>query len=469
MNFLKSSNVKFICAITLTMTVTSGVLFFQQSKVQRLGKMAKLNSGVNTCFSRVAQSFTALMIADRGSSYLANDFMTVTGDCFSAANQFFQNVFDQKFKNGHNTINQLVSDVHWFHEKVGKLVQMSGPEGMDFTQSNVSNKFSNLENSKLSLSDGIEAQISKIEGDISLLTQFATVGVVLTFFLGGLWFVATNKKGEEKERIEQFANTLLYEKNYVDADDVARKALSFSGFDNVLALYNESIAFKYMQSPVVADLTPPAQELESSIVTTQKGVNLDSSFNVALKGIQNKAFTHGVLIDFDIDENISVKGDSEELEQVFFQTLNYSLESSIAFEQGRKIIVRSISNGNTSGVKFNIANHCFNSSELDYLCGNSNQTNGVNTGLVLIREVMNEFEGDIEVRNTINSDGNLTGSEISIMLVRTFTPAPAEEALPAIPVDEKGSKIISIVKGKEKRPFKSDEIRSLSERLRAHR
>ena len=66
----------------------------------KISNEAILKEGANTCFNRVSQSFTALMIQDFNSSYLSQSFMDTTGECFSEAKNQFDSLYAGTFKAG---------------------------------------------------------------------------------------------------------------------------------------------------------------------------------------------------------------------------------------------------------------------------------------------------------------------------------------------------------------------------------
>jgi hypothetical protein len=79
--------------------------------------MNVLNQGVGTCFNRISQTFTAMMIKDIHSPYLNRGFMGLSDECLSETIKGI-NPFKQNIGKGYETLNKLISDVHWFHESV---------------------------------------------------------------------------------------------------------------------------------------------------------------------------------------------------------------------------------------------------------------------------------------------------------------------------------------------------------------
>src|SRR5690606_24575930 len=118
---MKMTTKKLFWMSGLTFVIACSSIVYQQNQVNRAQSLSRLHNGVGTCFTRVAQTFTALMVNDLNSIYLSKDFKGLTSECFNEVNKVYKNIFgsktvDQMTKN----LNDLTSDAHWFSERVEK-------------------------------------------------------------------------------------------------------------------------------------------------------------------------------------------------------------------------------------------------------------------------------------------------------------------------------------------------------------
>jgi len=67
-----------ISLVSLVMISTTG-----SNLSTKQASIYKMASGMNVCFQRVNQTFTALMLRDLTSNFISNEFKNTTGECFS--------------------------------------------------------------------------------------------------------------------------------------------------------------------------------------------------------------------------------------------------------------------------------------------------------------------------------------------------------------------------------------------------
>ena len=54
-----------------------------QENSEKIKRLTNFDSGMQTCFSRVNQTYTASMLADSSSNYLTQNFQNFTEECFA--------------------------------------------------------------------------------------------------------------------------------------------------------------------------------------------------------------------------------------------------------------------------------------------------------------------------------------------------------------------------------------------------
>src|SRR5690606_17184551 len=86
---------------------------------------------------------------------------------------------------------------------------------------------------------------------------------------------------------------------------------------------------------------PRLDHVENEVAELTEKVDFNQAFNAAFEQIKLTAFNHGIIVDFDFDQNLLVKADSEALEQVFMTVMSLAIRNSTQHNKGRKITLRS--------------------------------------------------------------------------------------------------------------------------------
>lgn len=454
--FIQSTNRKFFVGVLLTSTLAVSTMLMQQSWLSHSQGLFKLNAGLNTCFTRVTQTFTSIMIQQFQSPYLTREFTDLTSSCFNDVQKQFKaissSVLAKSMMGGTNlasgksinsSLNQMLSDTHWFHEKALKIRNMVSDNTIDntidntnegvfnLTNSNILNKYSGLESVKDLLLEKVQSKRASGEAQAEVMQFIAISFLFLSFGLGVAWFINARKSSLQLIEVETIASNMLLDNNVPSekVDRLVEMAFSAANLPKALELVQST---KYIHSQAKESFLDfeertdleRSKELNLNESMSEKNrsdlsvTNLNNAFNAALKGVQNKAFTYGVIIDFDLDDELMVHGEQEDLQQVIYTTINYAIDSSMLHNQGRKIIIRSKALGGTIYLKVSVTNHCFNASELEYLSDPNSVENDVNVNLVMIKELASVNQTQFHVTNKVNSAGELRGSEVEFLFNR---------------------------------------------------
>ena len=471
MKFIQSAKHKYLTGVIIAVTLSLVSLIFQQNWIGKSQSIVGLNAGLNTCYNRVTQTFTSIMIQQVESSYLTREFTELTSSCFNDVQKQFQQISSglmaNNLKNINGKLNQLVSDTHWFHEKVLKVKKMSADETVNLTNSNVLSKYSSLEEIKDSLQEQIELKRSEVEKRALYFQIFGFICIILSGCLGTIWFMNAHKNSLRLREVESIAENMLKETNIPSdippekIDRIMEMAFGAANLPKTLQLVQHyqlrSPLLQYRGESFEQDISKDSDHVVSdqNIRTAQAVTNLNNAFNAALKGVQSKAFTYGVIVDFDLDDDLMVYGEQEDLQQVIYTLMNYAIDSSMHHNQGRKIIIRSKALGGTIYFKASITNHCFNASELEYLTDNNSQGTDVNINLVMIKELASVNNTEYKVTNKVNSAGELKGSEVEFIFQRADVLVTCElESLDARDADR-------LEKNRYVSDFDSDDISEL--------
>ena len=453
LNF-KTKNIAVIAMSFITLSVGS---FFASNHFTKMVKSeSALSSGAGTCFQRVSQSFTALMIQDFSSGYLSRPFMDTTGECFSEVNSQFAGIYAKSFKNGFKHINSIVSDLHWFHEKIEKLMKMSQDAGISLNNSNIINKYAALETMKNDFQEAVEVSAtstSTISGIWMGVNIFSLIGLVLTATIFGL---QSKSDREALSKIEEESNSILESgEEFISAqferiiENIMAKVDMPKTYSLLNAYHSNLLEKQYKAFDSSEGLVAEGVREDSIEVNTLKEwetADFHSAMSSVLENISEKAFTHGVIIDSELEDEFFIKGEQDALEQLLFSLMSYATESSLHQIEGRKISLKSKPLGGTAFFKLRLSNYCFNANELNFLNGDDELASSINMNLHLIKEVVKDIGANLAVKNKMNAGKNIEGSEIEIVFERVNVDKVAQP-----------KKNVSIVKGSKKDILKAME------------
>lgn len=443
---------KIFAITTLTlMALTGGSFYYGQTNFTKMAQTQTIQSGIGTCFSRVTQSFTAMMIGQTTSVYLRPQFMNTTGDCFSEVNKIFK-VNLANFDGASKTLNKMISDSHWFHEKLGKLKGLnSSQRNLDLSNSNIIDKYINLEQTKDELAGFLEERYAASKTIAEAATKGALAFFLVMVAVSAYYLVSRVRVLRKLEAVERRAGELRTESEVAEVERLISDALKLTDLAETRQLFLEfrsDLATISTSTPIVI---APEQNVEVATITVES--NVSECFSVALAGIQNKAFTHGVIVDFDLDDSLTVLAQRESFEQLIYNVLDFSIDSSTKHNQGRKVTVRTKGLGNTALIKFTINGHCLNSSELDYFARTDLDQSEVGVNLALVKEFITDLNGEISLKNKFKTEGDLVSSEIEITIARgvdTEASVDVDDPITTPSVNEDSSRLVSVVKGKKR-------------------
>ena len=188
---LSISSSKIYMAAGLGLLLTLGAFWHHQMNQTQLDRMNILSQGVNTCFNRISQTFTAMMIKDIQSPYLNRGFMGLSDECLNETIKGI-NPFRKHVGKGYETLNQLISEVHWFHEKVLKIHSpMLSNANINIPLSPLTDRFTKMENFKVTLMDEIDATNSQLR-EVQMNDEFL-MGTGLILFVLALSFLSLQR------------------------------------------------------------------------------------------------------------------------------------------------------------------------------------------------------------------------------------------------------------------------------------
>jgi hypothetical protein len=438
---ISSTKILIFCALGLMTTL--GAFWHHQSNQYQLERMNTLNQGVGTCFNRISQTFTALMIKDIQSPYLNRSFMGLSDECLNETIKGI-NPFKQNVGKGYQTLNKLISDVHWFHESVVRAhsPMLAGKE-MNTPLNPLSSKFSQMEALKVNLVDEIDMTNARIKE--VLANDEVLVGIGLMMFVLAICGIALkeyNRSQIQREIENQALNLLRANQANVGAmvDNLVVKGLLSQGLNvtaQIFKDYHGDLLEKLVGNVSYQEIkTQVAPEVDKNIIEEkiEKYEGPKTSFKEVLVSLEN--INSKDLIQANDVREVTLAVPFESFEQMVNAAVN-KLASRRTNQ--KKIMISNQVHSDKAVVSLFLAGSTFTASELDFSQNNQMVSADVlDMNMIILREMANETESKWHIENKTDRNGEITG-----MLVR-FT-------VNRVPKDTKSTKnLISVFKGKKK-------------------
>lgn len=433
---------------TLGLFALVGLSSTLQNFSQTNSQITSLQDGLQTCFTRVHNTYTARLIGS-GSEYLQEGFVANTEECLGEAIRVYESLNVDNSATLED-LNALATDINWFHEKVTATAEEGlfdgNPESV--LLSNVGSRFEKLEIKKEEVLSGLTNAKSV------LATQKKTVGffffavaALVPFFL---FIDYLSKKSQENtlSEVETTAAELITKGNSkAEAiHELVHKALAGFGFKNLSKLYESIIVRQAIVTETeeqeevtqsnkdevgkplmikAASKAAAANEIERIWTETAKtreteakkkrpNIELEGTISNVIDIVSSKIFTQGIKIDINT-EPVKVFGESEAVEQAFYHLLVNSIENYDFDDPNKYLSIGVRKLGATVLVDFFDSGREFSKEFL-------RQSKGLATGIVehtelaIAQSLIEESFGKISFENVANEDGRMVGRKIQVVL-----------------------------------------------------
>lgn len=439
---VSSSKILTMCGIGLLITL--GAFWHHQSNQTQLNRMNVLNQGVGTCFNRISQSFTALMIRDIQSPYLNRGFMALSDECLEETMKGI-NPFKQNVGKGYETLNKLISEVHWFHESMVRVHSpMVAGEKLDAPLNPISNKFSQMETLKVNLVDEIEmntARLREVQSNDEILMGAGLLMFVIALSL--LSLKEFNRIQLQKEMENKALNLLKSGQANVGAmvDQLIERSLMISGLPvtaQIFKDYHGDMLEKMSSKAPYKEEANEAKELSNTedapaFVEPEIYHGPKTSFKEVLVSIQN--INSKDLIQTSDVRDVQLAVNFEGLEQLMNAAVNKLASRRL---DNKKILISNQIHSDRVVINLFLAGNTFTASELDF--GQNNQTIAADTmdmNMILLKEMATETNINWFMENKTDRSGNITGMSIRFTANR-------------VPKNAQNKNLVSVIKGKKK-------------------
>ena len=416
-----------ISPITYLMIAVSGLalsvggMWHQHLGQKQLNEFGVLNEGISTCFNRVSQTFTATMIKDFKSNYLSRSFMSLSDECLSEAIKGMK-PFKSELNKGHKTLQQMISEVHWFHESVLKTITPAMAKvDKPFDTTAAVNRFKKMEEYKTNLTDEIQQASNDLRTSSKNDQIAVTLGVLAVFMAFVVMMAQENQKNATRKQIEARALSLLEASkadNSAVIDQLIDEALINASLENTAQLfrdYNGEILEK--QTTRFAKVSSAkeenkaeqeeADEFEDSDEVSYSSASLREAL-ITLQNIHGKENINSSEV-----REVRLAVEAEALEQV----VNAAITKLLEHKNGNKRIqVSNQVHSDRSILNFFLKDATFNVSELEYASTTGAQTTDLN--LILLKEICADNGVQWFAENKLSRNGSIEGMNIRMVIKR---------------------------------------------------
>ncbi len=283
---MKEISVLFQSKSTLAKMALLGVLVFTTYNIQensnKIKKLSTFDSGMQTCYGRVNQTYTAKLLEDLESNYLTQGFQSLTEECFAESVITIEDNFKSELAVSLKKMNNLASQVHWFHEGLtssgdGKLV--SG-EGKD-----VGSRFETIENQKDEILEEVDSLKTKVTNDLNSRKNIFYATSTLLIVLMVMEYLSNTKRRISNNAREIEAGRELLDNggvNSVKVGEIVRSALEQNELANCAKLFNNYYvqatfdkSVKNKNKNALDNLTVPTMQTTNS----RTEANIDKMWN----------------------------------------------------------------------------------------------------------------------------------------------------------------------------------------------
>ena len=438
---ISSPKILMMCGLGLLMTL--GAFWHYQANQSQLDRVNVLNQGVSTCFNRISQTFTALMIKDIQSPYLNRGFMGLSDECLNETIKGI-NPFKQNIGKGFVTLNKLISDVHWFHESVVRTHSpMIAGQKLDAPLNPLSAKFSEMENLKINLVDEIDVTNSRLR-EVQASDE-VLMGVGLLMFVISLSLLSLkefNRIQLQSEIEKKALNLLKTGQANVGAmvDQIIERGLLTQGLPISAQIFKdyhgdllERLASRSAYYEDKNESNAVVEEVAVA-VASENSHEPKTSFKEVLVSIQN--INPKELIQVSDVRDVVLAVEFEGFEQMMNAAIN---KLASRRNDGKPIIISNQIHSDRSVINLFLAGNTFTASELDFSQNNQSvSADSMDMNMMILREMAKETNAAWYIENKTDRSGMITGMAIRFTLNRVLRDAKSNKNL------------VSVVKGKKK-------------------
>lgn len=297
-----------------------------QLNSKRAGQLRVFQEGLQTCFSRLTQTFTARTIGDYNSNYMTSEFKGYTEECFGEVLVAFENVELTLAPEILIETNKINLEVFELHKKTSSA-EMSSPENV--LMANISSRFEMLEIKRDNVLGMVDETISGLSASTSRLKYFFYFFCFATPLLILVNLMRNLKDYRLFRRLEKSSQDLLADEQFslTKAESLISNSLKEINLSELNRLFE---AYRTRKEEKVDTVGKPSfansfndkemqlkEVWEENLNTHSNSCNVEVSVEQVIDGLSEKLFINGIKVDANIKKSF-VKIGQEDLDQIIY-------------------------------------------------------------------------------------------------------------------------------------------------------
>lgn len=450
-NLLESKrNVAGLFLLAALVAVTYNI----QENSSRIKRLTNFESGMQTCFARVNQTYTAKMLGEATSNYLTQNFQNLTEECFAEGILNVEENFKTELSPVAKKLSTLASNVHWFHEDIlspGSARAIAGEgdetgserdEGRD-----VGSRFEKIESTKDEILENTDHFKTELSATLNQQKNFFYVTATLLVIIMISEFMSSTRKRLANLAREKEAEAELLDNGgivSVKVGEIIRTALEQNDLLNCSKLFanyhadqtaekkisgKNKLALEALITPVGAQSATAVNETIDKIwnddsigVSADKSegkmlvdLNLEQMSSAVIDLLAEKLFSQGVQLDTKIPENLMIKGRNEELEQILYHLMNYAINSTHSETGEKSISIFAHRLGDIVAFDLIHSGLGFDEQILKQRAGLSQSNMALDLDLQICSSLLEEIQAKVQLDNKLNQHGHIIGGRVKII------------------------------------------------------
>lgn len=443
-NLLESKrNVAGIFLLAALVAVTYNI----QENSTRIKRLTNFESGMQTCFARVNQTYTAKMLGETTSNYLTQNFQNLTEECFAEGILNVEESFKTELSQVAKKLSTLASNVHWFHEDIlspgsARAIAGEGEEGRD-----VGTRFEKIESTKDEILENTDKYKTEISATLNQQKNFFYVTATLLVIIMISEFMSSTRRRLANLAREKEAEAELLDNGgavSVKVGEIIRTALEQNDLLNCSKLFanyhaeqtaekkingKNKISLESLITPVGTQNATAVNETIDKIwnddsigVSADKSegkmlvdLNLEQMSSAVIDLLAEKLFSQGVQLDTKIPENLMIKGRTEELEQILYHLMNYAINSTHSETGEKSISIFAHRLGDIVAFDLIHSGLGFDEQILKQRAGLSQTNKALDLDLQICTSLLEEIQAKVQLDNKLNQNGQIIGGRVKII------------------------------------------------------
>ena len=423
----------------------AGLIFTTYSIQENSGQIKRLTNfenGIQTCFTRVNQTYTANLLGDTASTYLTQNFQNLTEECLAEGILTVENSFQSNYAGTAKLLSNLASNVHWFHEDILAPNGARNLAGKGQAR-DVGSRFEKIETRKdeiLDLTDAYKAQITQSQNlQKNFFYVSATLLVILMF---AEYMSITRRRFSNGSREREAQDELLNNggATSVKVGEIIRIALEQNNLVNCSKLFANYHALNILEkgknrmslesliAPLGVNTNKVAFNIEkmweddsiaidvdASPALKLNNMNLENISSIIIDLLAEKLFSQGVQLDVNISESLEIRARHEELEQALYHLFAYAINSTLLVNGEKSISIFAHKLGDVVVFDMVHSGRGFDDSMLKKRIGLDSEGAELDLDLQICQTLLEEIEAKIQLDNKLDQTGNVIGGRVKIV------------------------------------------------------